>query len=159
MQAQPMTLKRRISLPPAAVTRAHLHSAAATQRAMRPATVFIPNDSERDHLKARVQQLEAEAAQAKQENAAAQQLLRDHASQAWLEAEDRLKREAMERRVQLQEHRNTSRVRDNTLPDQAPQVVATTDAVHLALPLNPRTAIPMDLPVLTLIKNWLFRRR
>ncbi|MCF7785586.1 MAG: hypothetical protein K9N47_05655 [Prosthecobacter sp.] len=159
MQAQPLTLKRLMSLPPQAVTRVNLQRASSALSTMKPATVFLRDDSERDHLKACVQQLEAEAAQARQETAAAQQLLRDHASQAWLEAEARLQRQAMERRVQLQEHRNTSRVRDNTLPDLAPHVVATTDAVHLALPLNPRTAIPMDLPVLTLIKNWLFRRR
>lgn len=159
MQAQPLTLKRLISLPPQALTRVNLQRASSALSTMQPATVFLRDDSERDHLKARVQQLEAEAAQAKQDAAAAKQLLHTQASQAWLEAEARLQRQAMERRVQLQEHRNTSRVRDNTLPDLAPQVVATTDAVHLALPLNPRTAVPMVMPVFSLIKRWLFRRR
>ena len=159
MQAQPLTLKQRISLPPQAVTRVNLQRASSALSTMKPATVFLRDDSEREHLKARVLKLEAEAAQAHQKAAAAQQMLHAQASQAWLEAEARLQRQAMERRVQLQEHRNTSRVRDNTLPDLAPQVVVTTDAVNLKLPLNPRTAVPMDLPVLSLIKRWLFRRR
>jgi len=151
--------KRSINLPPAAITRARLQTAAETARTMKPATVFLQDDTECRALRARVLQLEAESTQARQQAAAAQQLLHTQASQAWLEAEARLQREAMERRVQRQHHREHSRVCDNTLPDLAPQVVATTDAVHLALPLNPRTAIPMDLPVLTLLKNWLFRRR
>lgn len=157
-----LTLKKRISLPPQAVTRVELRRASTAQRAMRPtkpATVFIPDDSERDRLKARVQQLEAEAVQARQQAAAAQQLLHHHASQVWLEEEARLRMASNQKRVQLQEHRDTSRVCDNTLPDLAPQIVATTDAVHLKLPINPRTAIPMDLPVYSLIKNWLFKKR
>lgn len=57
-----LTLKsnRSISLPPGAVTRAALHSAAATLRTMQPATVVIRDYGERDQLQARVQQLEAE---------------------------------------------------------------------------------------------------
>jgi xylose isomerase len=90
---QTIRLKQRLSLPPQATTRAHLHRAAATHRAMKPATVFIPDDSARDALQARVQQLEAEAAQARQQAAAAQQLLNHHASQVWLEAEDRMKQQ------------------------------------------------------------------
>ena len=49
----------------------------------------------------------------------------------------------------------TAHVRDNTASYKTPDVVATTDAVHLRLPLNPRTAIPMALPVLSQIRNWL----
>lgn len=49
----------------------------------------------------------------------------------------------------------TAHVRDNTASYQKPAVVATTDAVHLALPLNPRTAIPMALPVFSQIRNWM----
>lgn len=49
----------------------------------------------------------------------------------------------------------TAHVRDNTASYKTPAVVATTDAVHLALPLNPRTAIPMALPVMSQIRNWL----
>ena len=49
----------------------------------------------------------------------------------------------------------TAHVRDNTASYKTPAVIATTDAVHLALPLNPRTAIPMALPVFSQIRNWL----
>ncbi|CAK0781852.1 hypothetical protein CCP3SC15_990013 [Gammaproteobacteria bacterium] len=49
----------------------------------------------------------------------------------------------------------TAHVRDNTASYKTPSVIATTDAVHLALPLNPRTAIPMALPVFSQIRNWL----
>ena len=55
-----LTLKKRISLPPQAVTRVNLHSAAHTLRTMQtPATVVIRDYGERDALQARVQQLEA----------------------------------------------------------------------------------------------------
>lgn len=153
-----LTPSKRLRLPPRADTIVELRRASTAQRAMcptKPATVFIPDDSERDRLKARVQELEAEAAQARQQAAAAQQLLHNHASQVWLEEEARLRMETMQRRAERQSHRDNSRVCDNTLPDLAPQVIATTDAVHLKLPLNPRTAIPMALPWLSVMRNWL----
>ena len=55
-----LTLKQRISLPPKAVTRVHLQSAAEKQRSMRVATVVIRDYGERDALQARVHPLEAE---------------------------------------------------------------------------------------------------
>ena len=55
-----MTLRTRIPLPPKAVTRVHLQSAAATLQRMLPATVVIRDYGERDALQARVHQLEAE---------------------------------------------------------------------------------------------------
>lgn len=62
MQTQkttPLTLRSRIALPPRAVTRVHLQSAAATLQRMQPATVVIRDYGERDALQARVLQLEA----------------------------------------------------------------------------------------------------
>ncbi len=70
MQAQPLTLKQRISLPPKAITRVHLQSAAATLRTMQPATVVIRDYGERDQLQARVLQLEAELLKATTDAAA-----------------------------------------------------------------------------------------
>ena len=52
----------------------------------------------------------------------------------------------------------TAHVRDNTASFKMPAVIATTDAVHLTLPLNPRKAIPMELPVLSVLRNWLHRK-
>ena len=49
----------------------------------------------------------------------------------------------------------TAHVRDNTASYKTPAVVATTDAVHLRLPLDPRKAIPMALPLFSQIRNWL----
>jgi hypothetical protein len=52
----------------------------------------------------------------------------------------------------------TAHVRDNTASYKKPAVIATTDAVHLTMALNPRKAIPMVLPVLSVIRNWLHRK-
>jgi hypothetical protein len=59
-----LTLRKRISLPPQAVTRVNLQSAAQAVRGMQgtPATVVIRDYGERDALKARVAELEAELA-------------------------------------------------------------------------------------------------
>lgn len=56
------TLRKRISLPPGAITRVNLHTAAQTVRGMQattPATVVIRDYAERDALKLRVAELEA----------------------------------------------------------------------------------------------------
>ena len=74
-----------------------------------------------------------------------------------LEAAETARQDAakiMAHRLAFMESR-TLHVRDNTASYRQPQVVATTDAVHLALPLNPRTAIPLALPLLSQLHNWL----
>ena len=55
-----LTLRPRICLPPKAVTRVNLATAAQTLRGMQPATVVIRDYAERDALAAKVQQLEAQ---------------------------------------------------------------------------------------------------
>ena len=65
MKTPTLTLKKRISLPPQAVTRVNLQTAAHTVRSMQattPATVIIRDYAERDALKLRVAELEAELA-------------------------------------------------------------------------------------------------
>lgn len=52
----------------------------------------------------------------------------------------------------------TLHIRDNTRTWRCPAVVATTDAVFLRLPLNPRTAIPLALPWLSTLRRWFLRR-
>lgn len=123
------------------------------------ARVFVIDD---DKSKARIAELEATLAQAEQQAADAKQQLHNHASQVWLEEEDRLKKAAAQKE-QLMTHQHmesmTAHIRDNTLNFGHPEVIATTDAVHLALPLDPRKAVPMELPVSTLIWNWFHPKR
>ena len=77
MTAQAIALKQRISLPPKAMTRIRLQSAADTlqRKQTTPATVVIRDYGERDQLQARVAQLEAELL--KVSNAAAERAHRE----------------------------------------------------------------------------------
>jgi hypothetical protein len=110
----------------------------------------LPDLAVEDAQAARIKQLEAEVE-------AANLKLHNHASQVWLEAEARLAVESKQRLAERQhcKETKTAHIRDHTTGFQTPAVVATTDAVHLRLPLDPRKAIPMKLPVMSQIRNWL----
>jgi|GEM_PF-2961870 len=142
-----LTPSNRLRMPPRAETIALMPDVVAKLRGMQT-PVFVPPQGA--HL-ARIAELEQEAAAAKAQ-------LHAYASQAWLEAEARLQQQARMRHIQRMEQREQSRVTDHTLPDQAPQCVVTADTVKLKLALNPRTAVPMSLPVFSAIKRW-FKRK
>lgn len=70
-----LTLKKRISLPPKAITKVNLQTAAEKVRGMQVATVVIRDYGDRDALQARVLQLEAKLNAAN--NAAAERAHRE----------------------------------------------------------------------------------
>lgn len=145
---QTITLKKpmRFSLPPRALTRVALIESARTLSAMqaepqRIPTAVITDTTETEALKARVTALETR--------------LHQQASEAWLEAEEMLRQQRLEKLATRQHYSATAHVRDNTASATAKAAVITTDAVHVALPLNPRKAVPMELPLLSRLRNWL----
>lgn len=149
-----ITLKKprneRLSLPPRAITRVAIIESAKALREMQqpkthtPAVVVVKDTTESDALSMRVAELEAQQ--------------RAQASAAWLEAEAAATKARQARSHALQTHREQARVCDNTRPDLTPAVVITTDAVRLKLPLNPRTAVPMRLPLISALKRWVMRK-
>jgi thiamine pyrophosphate-dependent acetolactate synthase large subunit-like protein len=90
--------------------------------------------------------------------AAAQQQLHSHASQAWLQAEAAWQQQRKQQLAQRRTYADTAYVRDNTLPQYGPDVIATGSTVHLKQPLDPIKAVPIDLPWLSLLRNWVMRK-
>ncbi len=132
----------------------------AVHQLRQPAVFVTPALTRADdaELRARIQQLEAEATQAQHEAATAKQQLHAAASQAWLAAETQWQQQQKQQLAQRRSYAATAVVHDNTQAQHGPQVVATARTVYLKQPLDPVKAVPMDLPWMSLIKNWFMRK-
>jgi hypothetical protein len=162
-QAITLTPSRQLlRFPPGVETKVKLTQVAKTLHEMKTVTVVIRDSDEASALRARVQELEAQAkthadnawleaavtrkqiADAQRKAAAAELLLQAHANEARLAEE-----------VRLQELREPAHVTDNTKAAPPLQAFVCTDAVILSRKLDPRKAVPMKLPFLSWLKLWL----